>query len=668
MRTAACVGGCLVVLLAGVVRAERAQAAQQLQQPVFRGGVDLVTFDVRVVDKDGKPVPGLTANDFTVTLDGQRRPVRAIDYMTFGSGTTKDATAPSAPAAANAPAPAASAPRGGRVILFVVDDVSARPLEIVSLVAAAQRLLPTFDAADLVGLVTTSGLGGFVPPTRDRAAVNAALHGRGLVGRADVRNKSPFVTVDEAIEIVRDLDHDVFAAVVARECGTQDARSDQRCPLSVRTNSRLIDAMTSNQRDQEIQGYAHAIRALMAEPAPRVLIALTKGFPLSPYVPSPLDAVSQAAAAADVGFYALVPADEGGVDLSDSGPAAQGRARARVQESRFLVDGTHSLAIAAGGEAFGVIGQADRFLHRIDAETSALYRLGVELPPGGDPSRFVAIKVSVSRPGVTVRTNVHALRRPADASAATAPEAGPAAAPDPMRLRLDQGGDAFGVTMRLATALRKDPASAHGQMLITIDMPAATPGPLKALFAVLNSAGAMVQSGRADVAPTPNDDYHLTFPVPIEEGDYRVHVVASDANGNIGSVDQPAPAHLRHLGPLAASDLLLAASLGDGAQPHLLTLETLPARAATLQASLELYAAEPAPAALRVRMSIAPELGGAPLAEVDLTPTPRNGALVVSSTMPVDDLNPGRYVFSATVTSDGQALGTVTAKVRKDAK
>lgn len=666
MRAAACVGGCLIVLLAGVVRAERAQTPQQPQQPVFRGGVDLVTFDVRVVDKDGKPVPGLTANDFTVTLDGQPRPVRALDYMTFGSGTAKEAAAPAATSAA---APAASAPRGGRVILFVVDDVSARPLEIVSLVAAAQRLLPTFDAADLVGLVTTSGLGGFVPPTRDRAAVNLALHGRGLVGRADVRNKTPFVTVDEAIEIARDLDHDVFATVVARECGTQDARSDQRCPQSVRTNSRMIDAMTSNQRDQEIQGYAHAITALMAEPAPRVLIALTKGFPLSPYVPSPLDAVSQAAAAADVGFYALVPADEGGVDLSDSGPAAQGRVRARVQESRFLVDGTHSLAIAAGGEAFGVIGQADRFLHRIDAETSALYRLGVELPPGGDPSRFVAVKVSVSRPGVTVRTNVHALRRPADASASPAASgASAAAAPDPMRQRLDQGGDAFGVTMRLATALRKDPATAYGQMLITIDMPAATPGPLKALFAVLNSAGAMVQSGRADVAPTANDDYHLTFPVPIEEGDYRVRVVASDANGNIGSVDQPAPAHLRHLGPLAASDLLLAASLGDGALPHLLTLETLPARAATLQASLELYAADPAPPALRVRMSIAPELGGAPLAEVDLTPTPRNGALVVSSTMPVDDLNPGRYVFSATVTSDGQTLGTVTTRVRKDAK
>src|SRR5262249_33507979 len=204
--------------------------------------------------------------------------------------------------------------------------------------------------------------------------------------------------------------------------------------------SRMIDAMTINQRNQQLQGYAHAITALMAEPAPRVLIALTKGFALSPYVPSPLDAVSQAAAAADVGFYALVPADEGGAELSDAGPVAQGRARARVEESHFLVDGTHSLAMAAGGEAFGVIGQADRFLRRIDTETSALYRLGVELPPGTDSGRFVGVKVSVSRPGVTVRTNIHALRQPTNT-----PPPSIAAASDPMRQRLDQGGNSFGV-------------------------------------------------------------------------------------------------------------------------------------------------------------------------------------------------------------------------------
>jgi hypothetical protein len=264
-----------------------------------------------------------------------------------------------------------------------------------------------------------------------------------------------------------------------------------------------------------------------------------------------------------------------------------------------------------------------------------------------------------------VRTNLHALKRPVDAPEAASGTAVSTAAVDPMRQRLDQGGDSSGVPMRLATAFRRDPATSHAQMLITVDVPAATPGPLKALFAVLNSAGAIVQSGRADVPPTPDDDYHLTMPVPIDEGDYRVRVVASDANGNLGSIDRPTPAHLRHVGPFVASDLLLSASVGD-APPHLLTLDTVPPNATKLQASLELYATDPPPPALSVQMSITPELGGAPIAEVDLTPALRNGALVVSSTMSVDDLNAGRYVFTATVTSAGQTLGTVAAKVRRE--
>src|SRR5215207_8551288 len=36
------------------------------QQPVFRAGVDLVTVDAIVVDKDGRPVTGFTADDFTL--------------------------------------------------------------------------------------------------------------------------------------------------------------------------------------------------------------------------------------------------------------------------------------------------------------------------------------------------------------------------------------------------------------------------------------------------------------------------------------------------------------------------------------------------------------------------------------------------------------------------
>ena len=44
------------------------------QQPPsrFRAGIDLVTVDVVVLDKDGNPVPGLTRQDFAVEEDGHR--------------------------------------------------------------------------------------------------------------------------------------------------------------------------------------------------------------------------------------------------------------------------------------------------------------------------------------------------------------------------------------------------------------------------------------------------------------------------------------------------------------------------------------------------------------------------------------------------------------------
>src|SRR5688500_10515184 len=60
-----------------------AVAAQDQQPPsrppaTFRAGVDVVELDVTVLDKDRRPVRGLTRADFTILEDGKPRPLAAF--------------------------------------------------------------------------------------------------------------------------------------------------------------------------------------------------------------------------------------------------------------------------------------------------------------------------------------------------------------------------------------------------------------------------------------------------------------------------------------------------------------------------------------------------------------------------------------------------------------
>ena len=56
----------------------------QAQQPVFRGSVEMVSVDVRVVDRNGAPVRDLVASDFTVTEDGKPQAIALFGVIDYG--------------------------------------------------------------------------------------------------------------------------------------------------------------------------------------------------------------------------------------------------------------------------------------------------------------------------------------------------------------------------------------------------------------------------------------------------------------------------------------------------------------------------------------------------------------------------------------------------------
>jgi VWFA-related protein len=76
----------LVLVLSSSLLFMRPQAQEQTP-PVFRGGIDAVSVDVIVTDKQGRPVTDLTAADFEVREAGDLQTVTTFRLVETGDGT-----------------------------------------------------------------------------------------------------------------------------------------------------------------------------------------------------------------------------------------------------------------------------------------------------------------------------------------------------------------------------------------------------------------------------------------------------------------------------------------------------------------------------------------------------------------------------------------------------
>jgi VWFA-related protein len=176
---------CLVLLAVALI------SAQEQQEPRrFRVGVDAVRIDAVVVDRDGRVVRDLTADDFEIRQDGKLQKVTFAEFVPVLTGA-----APAAPPEASAAPPAAAVPLTApmqvrrenvqRTFAIVVDDLG---LSVESFMTARKALHAFVDRAigpnDLVALVRTGGsLDGLQPFTTDRRVLHAAidaLHWNGL--------------------------------------------------------------------------------------------------------------------------------------------------------------------------------------------------------------------------------------------------------------------------------------------------------------------------------------------------------------------------------------------------------------------------------------------------------------------------------------------------------
>ena len=181
-RPAVIAAGCLAVVFSLSVNAPLAEQADRAQQPqpgqqtpVFRAGIDLVHLDVSVLDKDRRPVRGLTEKDFTITEDDQFQPIVAFSAVDVPESVPK-------PVAWSGRAPVdvqsnegASDPEG-RLFVLLMDDalIPPDPDALKNASDIARKFIDRVTPVDRVAIVF-SNAGRNQNFTNDRARLLRAI-------------------------------------------------------------------------------------------------------------------------------------------------------------------------------------------------------------------------------------------------------------------------------------------------------------------------------------------------------------------------------------------------------------------------------------------------------------------------------------------------------------
>lgn len=387
--------------------------------PRVTGAAELTLFNVDVVvtGKDGKPVAGLAAVDFTVRHGG--RPATITNFREERPAGSRAAAAspaphPAGPPAAPADATAASpelpdARRVPRHVIVFVDhlalpDPREREEVFGSLKALLRNSISPGDGAMVVAW--KGGVQRVFPFTDDVPLLEARLD---AVSRSAIRLGR---------DVQEELDKLAGDDLAYAWAGVGDS--------SMSRNLNVQQAYT------EFKGKATALTGLVASMAGmegrKALVLVSRSFSRRPGAEffgttmdtrGLLDRLVAKANAAGVTIHSLYAAawESEAPNVSNSmlwdpraaGASGLSRAQAKwVGEMAALED----LADETGGVVIGTTMEAPLFAERVASDLDSWYSIGYPAPAGA--GRDAAVEVRVNRPGVTVRLRRSVVERSAD--------------------------------------------------------------------------------------------------------------------------------------------------------------------------------------------------------------------------------------------------------------
>ncbi|MGQ0735448.1 MAG: hypothetical protein ACT4QD_17565 [Acidobacteriota bacterium] len=649
--------------VAPVVTGQAQQGPPQQGQPVFRGGIELLTVDATVIDRDGRQVTDLTPAEFVVEVDGDPRPVVSAEYLKLVDDTPRPIGAPRPTLPAPSPDEAffstnARTLNPGRLILLLVDQGNIRVGQGRQVMRSATGFVDRLSPVDRVALVAIPR-GALVDFTMNHERVREGL--LATVGQAQPFKGRFNISLTEAIVTVERSDALLREQLFQRECGgvLVSVAEIARCEIEVEQEAGEIVSHQRQQTMASLRSMREVLRSLAPLEGPKSVILISEGLVLEGLT-SDVDDI--AAVAADVrASLDVMLLDVPSVDVTES----QRPTTPREDRDR-QVEGLESLAGIARGGLHRVISSGENAFDRILRSLAGHYLIGVESRPRDRDGRRHRISVKSLRRGLTVYSRRGFL-------ATTSPEA--TSPEDAVGKALRAPLTLNDLPMRLSTWTLKEPGGNRVRVLFSAEVDRADSDSTEYTMGVIvvdannRVVANHVESRTLNVVDSNPGRASHAGSFLLDPGRYLVRFAIADREGRLGSVERRIEAWQMNAAGVTVGDLIVAplpAGPTGGIMP---SVEPL-VRTGRLAALMEVYAPDlKGMTDLQGLIEIVRDERGQPLtsASMPIAPgaTPEVGLLQASVSTAA--LPPGRYLARATVTESGKPRGHLVRPFRVEA-
>jgi len=615
-----------------VILAAQRGAEPQTQQPTFRARADLIQVDAVVVDKDGRPVRGLTKADFQLLDNGKPQEIVALtEYQHERAVIGTDVEPPQVDVATN------SGPTAQRLVLIMLDDLDIASWDWEKAKDAIRQFIRELGGQLQITLVRSSGEAG-VELTNDPKILFDTLATSKWVQRGfGVYNEQEhgLWRSGNAMRFLTPNDGRRKVMLLVTHAGIKGVSPDDP---SI-TNPRLPPSPTGvDPRD------ASAIANPKLTPAQR--FAAEKA--IMNTLPRELREAIEAARRANAAIYAIDPAGKtirglegyGGSGLTTGMPFAVN------DRARIASGGLRVFAAETGGYAVTQTDDIAAGVTRIADELSNYYVLGFQAPdPGSTKPREIEVRLNRSDLDVRHRRSyvTKAQERPEDKAARKDPLLGLAHSPIPTRdlplklwARLSPPG-AAGTATQIGLWLESAEAITDEYSIYVIDQ--------KKKKQADNPISRTLSGAVPSLLPLE--------PFTLAPGSYQLRVSARNTeSGRGGSVYMTLDVPDFRALPLAIANITIGK--GDarrrdlGGLPFAPTLDRAFDSSATVRLAFDVWR-QPASADARVTVEIV-GLDGTGARRVHDAPAPASGHVEVP--LVLTGLTPGSYILSIIAAGD----------------